>query len=170
MADDLDVCDMDALSGEFISDEGFERRRYKCPAGKWTIGIGHNLESGPLPPDIWKLIQSDHPHVTNGLLDDHIELADDIIYRLFAADVLSAIANLDAIWIGWRALAEHRKRALINLSFQMGQSRLLGFLRFWRAIKLHDFETAAAELKDSLWYIQTQASRTGRVIEQIRNG
>ena len=167
---DLNVCDMDALAGELIADEGFKRERYKCPAGHWTIGIGHNLEAGPLPADVWQLIRSDHPQIATGLLADGIQLADDIVYKLFASDVLNAVASLDAIWIGWRALTEHRKRALINLAFQMGQSRLLGFIKFWRAIKNHDYSVAADELKDSLWFVQTQASRTSRVIEKIRNG
>ena len=27
-------------------EEGYRRHMYKCPSGKWTIGIGLNLEAG----------------------------------------------------------------------------------------------------------------------------
>lgn len=165
-----DLCDMQALGVELGADEGRRAVRYLCPAGKLTIGIGHNLEGKRFRPDTWAAILEEHPRLQNALLDDHVHLSEPLIDRIFADDVEDSIADLDGIWIGWRALSERRKRALINLSFQMGQQRLLGFRRFWVAMRAHDFDTAAAELKDSLWYRQTQASRTDRVRRQIREG
>lgn len=33
----------------FILDEGLKLLPYKCPANKWTIGIGRNIEDNPIP-------------------------------------------------------------------------------------------------------------------------
>lgn len=163
-------CSFDDLKAELIADEGYRRQRYMCPAAKWTIGIGHNLEGRKMPPEIWADIVREHPHVTNALLDDQVKLSDGIIRRIFEQDCEDACEDLDSIWIGWRGLSERRKRALINMSFQMGGPRLTAFVRMWRSLRLHDFAGAADEAKDSLWYMQTQASRTSRVLKQIREG
>ena len=139
-----EIVDSIELEHEFVSDEGKKARGYKCSEGYWTIGIGHNTEGK--------------------------DLSDRAIRVIFEDDVADAVADLDSIWVGWRALSEKRKRALINLSFQMGATRFLTFKKFWAALKQHDFTTAANELIDSKWYTQTQASRTNRVVNQIRNG
>lgn len=138
------LCDLDKLRREMESDEGRRKRVYKCPAGKLTIGIGHNCEGKDLS-----------------------NRAIDVIFEDDAAD---AIKDLDAMWIGWRELSEPRRRALINWSFQLGYPGMRQFVRFWRAIREHDFGTAAAELRDSLWWQQTQPSRRDRVVSQIHNG
>lgn len=166
----MSVCDMAALAAELAVDEGRRRRRYLCPAAKWTIGIGHNLEGKRFRPETWAAIQAEHPHLANALLDDVTELSDALIDRIFGDDVDDAIADLDSLWPAWRGLSERRKRALINLCFQLGRDRLAGFVRFWAALRRHDYDLAADELIDSLWYRQTQPARTGRVIAQIRNG
>lgn len=163
-------CDLSALSAELAADEGRRRRRYLCPAAKWTIGIGHNLDGKRFRADTWAAIKAEHPHLTNALLDDQVELSDALIDRIFADDVEDAVDDLDSIWTPWRGLSEARKRALINLSFQLGRDRLAAFPRFWAGLRRHDYEAAAAELVESLWYRQTQASRTSRVVRQIREG
>lgn len=165
-----DVCNMAELRHELEADEGCLRMRYLCPAGKWTVGIGHNLEGKRFRPETWAAIRAEWPHVANALLDDVVRLSDGLIDRILRDDVSDAVTDLDALWIGWRALSERRKRALINLSFQLGQDRFRAFRRFWAAMRAHQFDEAAHELRDSLWYHQTQASRTERVIRFMREG
>lgn len=164
------TCDLQALRSELTADEGYRNMRYRCPAGKWTIGIGHNLEGKRFRPETWFALMQEHPHVQNALLDDQTTLSDYLIDRIFCDDVQDCIADLDGIWIGWRDLSECRKRALINMSFQMGGYRLGQFRLMWAALRAHDFKAAAKEAEDSDWFKQTQPSRTGRVIGQIRDG
>lgn len=140
----IPVQDMDALQKEFEQDEGVSRRGYRCSEGFWTIGIGHNTEGK--------------------------DLSDRAIRVIFEDDLVDAVRDLDRIWPGWRDLSERRKRALVNMSFQLGGPRLAGFRKMWAAIRAGDFTTAAAEAKDSLWFRQTQPSRTGRVIRFLEEG
>lgn len=164
------ICDMALLAQELAADEGRRTKRYRCPAGFWTIGIGHNLEGKRFSGPTWNAIIEEHPNLDNALLDDHTVLSDALIDRIFAEDVDDAIKDLDAVWIGWRALSENRKRALINWSFQCGLNTMLQFRRFWAAMKAYEFEPAGQYLRESLWYRQTQPSRTERVIRQIQEG
>lgn len=164
------ICDRTALMRELEADEGRASVRYKCPAGHWTIGIGHNLESGHLPLGMWNELRQDYPHLRNALLDDHVLLTDAQIVELFEVDIEGAIAALDLLWPKWRDLAEVRKRALINLSFQLGAYRFRQFRRFWAELEAARYLRAADELVDSLWYRQTQPSRTARVVAQMRFG
>lgn len=163
-------CDEFSLIVELSEDEGRRRTRYKCSAGYWTIGVGHNLQGKKMPAWLWNEIQADYPHCDNALLDEHIALTDAQIDRLLIEDVQDAISDLDGIWIGWRDLAENRKRALINWSFQCGLTTMLQFKRFWNAMKAHNFDEAANCLQESLWFRQTQPSRTCRVVRQISEG
>lgn len=140
----IPVNNMGALEKEFEDDEGRTRRGYKCSQGYWSIGIGHNTEGK--------------------------DLSDRAIRVIFEDDLQDAVADLDRIYPGWRDLSERRKRALINMSFQLGGSRLAAFKKMWAAIKVGDFVTAAAEAKDSLWFKQTQESRTERVIRYLKEG
>lgn len=163
-------CDIPSLTAELTADEGKRYRRYLCPAGKWTIGIGHNVEGKQFRPATWAAIKAEHPMLDNALLDDQVTLSEDLVQLIFADDVEDAVRDLDAIWDGWRDVSEARKRALINLSFQLGQQRLRAFVRFWRSMMAGAFNNAGDELKESMWYHQTQPSRTARVIAQVREG
>ncbi len=42
----------DALRQSIQDHEGFRDRPYRCPAGHWTVGWGHNLEAHH--PDDWR--------------------------------------------------------------------------------------------------------------------
>lgn len=176
----IDVpCDETALKDELEADEGRRHKRYRCSTGHWTIGVGHNLEVvAPFSAEVWAQIVALYPSVQSQLLDDDVYLPDDIIDQVLGEDICIAVASLDAIWIGWRSLSELRKRALVNLVFQMGQTKLLEFVRFWRALRQYRFDRAALELVytdvqrgiATPWYQQTQSSRKERVVAQIRDG
>ena len=43
---------LDRLKAMLRTDEGTRLRRYRCPAGHWTIGYGWNIDANPLPPEI----------------------------------------------------------------------------------------------------------------------
>lgn len=67
-------------------------------------------------------------------------------------------------------LSQDRKRAIGNLSFNMGIGRLLGFKKALRAMEYHTFEIAANELLDSRWAKQVSKDRVDFVVNLIRKG
>jgi lysozyme len=90
--------------------------------GNLTIGVGHNLMK-PLSRKVINLIR-----------DEDINDARNECVHTFP----------------WFAdLTEDRQKALIDMCFNLGLPRLLGFKKFLKAMALGDYEMAAKELLDS---------------------
>lgn len=79
--------------------EGRKSKLYRCTAGKITVGVGWNIEDNGLPDFIIDM-----------LLDYSIDVATSDLKMIFGE-------QLDAF-------PDHVKRALINMSFQLGYNRL----------------------------------------------
>lgn len=161
------ICDMTELARELTLDEGRSSRRFMSPKGTWMIGIGHNLQGKQFSGAIWSAVKVEHPHIENGLLDDYTSLSDALIDVIFQNDVMDTMATLYRIWPRWDELGEMRKRGLINWSFQVDYKTVAHCKRFWNAVKQEKFDEAAQQLRESLWFRETQSSRSTRVIRQI---
>jgi len=164
------MCDMTELTRELALDQGRSSRRFLGPSGAWMIGIGHNLQGKAFSGALWSAIKAEHPHIENGLLDDHMDLSDTLVDMIFRNDVMDTMATLYRIWPQWDELGEMRKRGLINWSFQADYATVARCKRFWHAVKLGEFSQAALQLQESLWFRETQPSRSSRVLRQIGDG
>lgn len=134
---------MDKLSEQLIRDEGLKLKPYRCTAGKLTIGVGRNIEDvGITKGEALSLLQND------------IDRCKEDLSRV-------------APW--WTSLNEARQRALVNMCFNLGITRLLGFKNFLGALKAGDYQKAALEAKDSAWYRQV-GDRAKRIVESVRTG
>lgn len=155
------------LKQSLILDEGKRYKAYKCTAGHNTIGIGHNLDAKPLPPDIQAYLQQ------YGRIDDAMI---DILYE---QDVKDAIDDCLRLWGKFDSYSDNRKKALINVLFNMGLRKVAkGFPSFCKAVDNEDWQRAADELKyaDGLtkdkisgYFLQT-GDRAKRVIEKLIGG
>lgn len=106
--------------------EGLRLKPYVCPAGKLTIGYGHNLDN-PISEEVAELI----------LIDDlHVVLMD--LVSIFPNNIFSV----------------NRYVALLDLMFNLGKSRFLTFKKMIRAINEEDWDKAADELLDSKYATQ----------------
>jgi len=113
--------------GTEINDNGFHMP-YECPAGKLTIGYGHNIEDNGIDENTAK-----------SLLRVDIMDAQEI-----------AAKNIE----GWEKCNSARKSVLIDMCFNMGWPKFSTFKKMLAAINDEDWEKAAAEMKDSKWYRQ----------------
>ena len=79
--------------------------------------------------------------------------------------------HLGYITVGdWFAdLDQVRQEAMINLSFNLGATRLRGFRNALAAMAEEDYETAANEFMDSKWSSQV-GRRAYEVTQMIRTG
>ena len=55
---------------------------------------------------------------------------------------------------------------LLNMSFNLGEKRLLGFKKMWAAIEIEDWATAAVEMEDSKWFKQVK-NRAVRLVGRM---
>tara|TARA_Y100000592_G_C5418384_1_gene291840 strand:- start:251 stop:673 length:423 start_codon:yes stop_codon:yes gene_type:complete len=126
--------------------EGVKSHAYQCTAGKWTIGVGRNIdEEGGL-----------------GLSEEEINV-------LLINDVERVKNELTAAYFWFPALDEVRQAAMIDMCFNLGLSRLRGFVKAIEAMSRQQYDNAADEFLDSRWASQV-GQRAIRVTEMIRTG
>ena len=131
------------LIEELKRDEGVELRPYKCSAGFLTLGVGRNIEERGITMD-----ESDY------LLANDITICEEEAIRVFK----------------WFAdLTDVRQRAIINMIFNLGLTKLLNFKKFLAAMEAEDWEEAGKQMLDSRWAKQV-GNRADRLEQMIVNG
>lgn len=123
-------------------DEGFSATVYTDTTGNPTIGYGTNLADGLTTDEAAAILEIRANKATATLL-----------------------ANLP--WYG--ALDPTRQAVLTNMCYNLGWGKLAGFHNMLAAFEARDWETAAAEMLDSLWARQV-GERATRLAEQTRTG
>lgn len=149
---------MNKEAQEISEDEGFKERVYKCPRGFDTIGKGYNLEANPLKLTDFEIQE----FYKNGISE---KTADYLLIRY--VDEIERTLQLKVE--GFEQLNEARRGVLINMAYQMGIVGLLKFKNMLIALKHDEYDLAAKEMKNSLWYTQTP-NRAKRLITRMKTG
>ena len=134
---------MNKLIEQLKRHEGVELKPYKDTVGKWTIGVGRNLD------DI-------------GISEQEAEM-------LLLNDIKEAERQLIALMPWTKELDEVRFSALLNFVFNVGIGTALKFVNAMGQLKLGNYDMAANEMLKSKWAIQV-GQRAIDVSEQIRTG
>ena len=134
---------IDIVKAQLRVDEGVRRLPYKDTVGKLTIGVGRNLDD-------------------RGLRDDEIDL-------MLVNDIQEAEDTARVLVPNFNNLSDARKAVVVNMAFNLGQTRLAGFSKMLTAINEGRYEDASREMLDSMWASQVGA-RAPRLSEQMRNG
>ena len=137
-----------ALLDALMRDEGSNivagvHRMYKCPADKWTLGYGHNIQDNGIPDVIARAL---------------LEWDADCAQR----DAMALVPN-------WPTLDAVRRNVVSNMAFNMGKAKLAGFKKFLAAVNEGRYEDAANEMEDSLWYKQV-GNRSKRLAAEMLTG
>lgn len=133
---------MKSIEEQLILHEGLRLKPYRCPAGKLTIGVGRNLED-------------------KGLSEKEALF-------LLRNDIAEATERLEKL--GWfKALDPVRRKVIVDMAFNLGMSGLLSFKHMIQALNCYDYNTAADEMVDSLWYRQV-GKRAERLVKMMRTG
>jgi len=105
--------------------EGLRLKPYKDSIGKLTIGIGRNLDDNGITE--WEAGQ------------------------LLRNDLRRSISEAESIFPWFLYLDEVRQDVVLNMLFNLGMSRLLGFKNMLSAMKERNYQLAATEMINSLW-------------------
>src|SRR3546814_2270740 len=116
--------DIDALKADLARDEGFIPHAYQDSLGYWTIGCGRLIDE----------------QLGGGISKE------EALY-LLGNDIRRSLADLDRALPWWRGLSEARMRALANMAFNLGITRLLGFRLFLAALEAGRSEEHTSELQ-----------------------
>lgn len=128
--------------------EGARLNPYQDIFGNWTIGVGHLLTDNP----------------------PHERITPERCEELFFEDVSKAEAECWRVFPWFGELNPVRQDVFINLMFNMGASRLLGFRKMIDCASRGDFVGAAFELNNSLWARQVQESRRRELCDAMESG
>lgn len=132
-----------SLRDQLIKHEGFRLKPYRDTVGKLTIGVGRNIE------------------------DVGISQAEAMM--LLNNDIDRCVAELSRAFVWFEYQTSERKRALIDMCFNLGITRLLGFKKMIAAIEVCDYDRAAREALDSRWASQV-GQRAHTIANMIRRG
>lgn len=150
-----------SLQDDLERDEGYRANLYLDTEGLLTFGIGRCLQTNPLTADEWRLL------FDNGEIA--VSLSHSGARRLLASGILQCQMQCAISFPWWPALDEVRREVIVMLTYNIGLQKLLKFRNMLAAIKAGDYETAADELQDSLWFRQVK-SRGPRLVNQLRTG
>ena len=113
--------------------EGVERFPYRDTVGKLTVGVGRNLTD-------------------KGLQDHEIDY-------LLTTDINEVVSAADRYtWFG--ALTDNRKLVVVDMLFNLGQTRFEKFKRMIAAIEAADWEQASEHMLTSKWASQVKGRAT----------
>lgn len=147
-------------------DEGLKLSVYKDTEGFWTVGIGHLLTKNPSKEVAIQELDKLVGRKTGGvIMQNEAE-------KIFASDVSVAekgILGNSVLAPVYKSLDDERKKALINMVFQMGVLGVAGFKNSMRLLLDKKWNDAAVNLKQSKWYKQT-TNRATRVISVFEKG
>lgn len=132
-----------ALLAMVAMHEGFQEKPYRDTVGKLTIGYGRNL--------------------------DDVGIRRDEARHMLENDLTVALNDARALFDDFDALTPNRQRALVDMAFNLGRTRLAGFKNMWAAIEREDYHAAATEMLSSKWARQV-GKRAERLARMMREG
>lgn len=97
------------------------------------------------------------------------KLSDDEIEYLLDNDIARCVAEAGSRIPFWPKLSPRRQEALVNMTFQLGITKLMSFKKMLAALEAEDWETARKEALDSLWARQTPG-RAHEVVAMLTGG
>ena len=134
--------------------EGLRLEAYLCPAGKITIGYGHNLQANPVP-GIPAIVGT--------------KITQDQAQRLLVADLMETRRKVLERFPWAADLAPARLAVLVNMAFNLGITGLAAFSRTLAHVAAGQYAEASTEMLASLWAKQV-GNRAKELSRQMRTG
>jgi lysozyme len=148
---------METLREMITRHEGRRLKPYRCPSGFLTVGMGYNIDTNPLPVDIAAYLRMQG------------EITEEMADRLLTIMLGVVTLQCHAIYAGFEGFSEVRRNALIDFVYNVGARTAQKFKKMRAAVETGNWETAADELKDSVWFNQV-GTRGPDIVGMIREG
>ena len=144
--------------------EGIRKDVYKDTKGNKTIGVGFNLEdtSNQVALDALGLNRDELKAGTRSLTDREVN-------ELYKYSSMRAVKDAIAFDPNLQSRPANVQTAIIDMSFNLGLNKLKKFEKMKEALDANDYNKAADEMKDSLWFKQVK-DRGPRMVNIMRTG
>ena len=144
--------DIEKLREQLEIDEGVVHEIYLDHLGYHTIGIGH-------------LVTDEDPEYGANV---GTKVDESRCIEAFNQDVETVIKDCKILYPDFDDLPEEVQQIVANMMFNMGRPRLSKFKGMKRGVDAKDWNAAADEMVDSVWYRQV-TNRAERLVERMRN-
>lgn len=141
--------------------EGRRNEVYKDSLGIPTIGIGYNLRNATAKEDLAK-VGANLKEVLRGK-----QLSDDQVNELFRMSLDRALKDAKSYYPEFDKLPDAAKGVLVDMSFNLGLTKLKGFKDLKTALGKGNYNAAADAMIDSAWYRQVK-TRGVRLVNIMR--
>ena len=144
---------IDRVRKQLEIDEGVVYEIYNDHLGYPTFGIGHLVrETDP-----------EHDWVVGSFVSE------ERVQEAFEADLTVACSECSILYASdWDQFPDEVQEILVNMLFNLGRTRLNKFKKMNAALRNRDWNTAAIEGRDSLWYRQV-SNRAERLMTRMEN-
>lgn len=160
-----------SIQEQLILHEGISLIPYKCLAGKWTIGVGRNLEDTGLYEFEKKRLLGTY-ELTRQEVIDILQVRyitqEEALYML-NNDIKVIKAELEDSYRWFKFLDDVRQKVIIDMRFNLGSVGFAGFKNMIRQLELENYQKVAEEMKNSKWYSQVK-TRSDRLIKMMATG
>lgn len=153
-----------SLIDDLKREEGFLPYVKEISPTEISIGYGLNL----LRKDSYRLLRNSGltPNQVHMVLRGDFILSKDKATKVLELLIVKAREDASIVFPTFKRLPLHVQGVLTHMSFQLGQTRLTQFRLLKRCVRKEDWNCAASEMRDSLWYKQTPA-RVERLIQKL---
>ena len=141
------------LKYEIIRDEGVVYAIYKDHLGYPTFGIGHLVKESD---------QEFGQEVDTPVSEERVD-------EVWNHDFAEHVEECGKLYPDLESYPDEVQRVLVNMTFNMGMTRLSKFKNCKAAIESNDWKQAAKEGRDSRWYNQVtnRAERLMTMLEEV---
>jgi lysozyme len=130
--------------------EGDEVKEYPDTKKIPTVGIGYNMTQITAQRD-FGFIGANYAAVLAG----SAQLTQPQVQRLFTLSLARAISNARTVFgAAFDSFPTMAKYVIVDMLFTMGYDTFIVFKLFIAAIKKKNYEEAAKQIENSLWYIE----------------
>jgi lysozyme len=162
--------DRQKLIGILKQHEAVKPDVYLDEFGYHTVGVGFNLDESPgTPSPLAQQACTQCGVPFQSVYSGQLALTSDQIDQLLGVSIDACIPNLNSIFPDFDQIADDRQIVLIDMMFNLGKPRFLGFQGMIAAVKAADWAGAATQMLNSKWASQVgprakqdaQAMQTG---------
>ena len=145
------MVDLEQLRIDLESDEGCINEVYLDHLGYPTFGIGH-------------LIRDTDPEYGGNVGE---KISDERVAEAFEDDIQITYNDCLRLYPDFDMLPNEAQLIIANMMFNLGATRMGKFKGMKAGVDARDWQKAADEMVDSLWYKQV-TNRANRLVERMR--
>lgn len=151
-------------------EEGFKLKAYLCTKGKWTIGVGRNIQDRPLSTDEIALLPSGTT-VDRGFVcyPANLTISKELAELMLSNDVKRCLGEARKLFVDFDSLPQVARMVIVDMLFQLGLRRFLGFRNMSAYMRSKTWHRAADELLNSKYAREDTPNRARRNADLLRS-